>query len=118
MKDKINVGEYIRTYDGIIGKIFEKDDIGESEVCIDITFLDDYADLTSFVKYEDIKKHSSKIIDLIEVNDIVKYFAYDETVIAPVDRIDIKYKFKNIADDIKILKILTHELFENQGYEV
>lgn len=71
MKNEIKVEEYIRTYDGIIGKILEDEDIGENGVYIDTTFLDDYADETNFVKYEDIKKHSFNIIDLIEEGDVI-----------------------------------------------
>lgn len=71
MENKIQVEEYIRTYDGIIGKILEDEDIGENGVYIDTTFLDDYADETNFVKYEDIKKHSFNIINLIEEGDVI-----------------------------------------------
>ncbi len=68
---EININEYIRTYEGIIGKVLEDEDIGENGVCIDTTFLDDYADETNFVKYEDIKKHSFNIINLIEEGDVI-----------------------------------------------
>ena len=71
MENKIEVEEYIRTYEGIIGKILEDEDIGKNVVYIDTIFLDDYADETNFVKYEDIKKHSLNLIDLIEVGDYV-----------------------------------------------
>ena len=77
MQDEIKVGDYIRTYDGIIGKVLEDEDIRENGVYIDTTFLDDYADETNFVKYEDIKKHSSNIIDLIEKGDYVNGFLID-----------------------------------------
>lgn len=68
---KLKTEEYIRTYEGIIGKVLEDEDIGKNGVYIDTTFLDDYADETNFVKYEDIKKHSLNLIDLIEVGDYV-----------------------------------------------
>ena len=84
MESKIQLGEYIRTYDGIIGKVLEDEDIGENGVYIDITFLDDYAAETNFVKYEDIKKHSFNIIDLIEKGDYVNGFL--------IDYIDLDYK--------------------------
>ena len=77
MKDKIEVGDYIRTKDGIIGKVLEDEDIVEDGVYIDTTFLNDYADETNFVKYEDIKKHSFNIIDLIEEGDYVNGFLID-----------------------------------------
>lgn len=71
MENKIKAGEYIRTYEGIIGKVLEDEDIAENGVYIDTTFFDDYADETNFVKYEDIKSHSFNIIDLIEEGDYV-----------------------------------------------
>ena len=66
MQDEIKVGDYIRTYDGIIGKVLEDEDVVEDGVYIDTTFLNDSADETNFVEYEDIAKHSLNIIDLIE----------------------------------------------------
>ena len=39
MENKIQVEEYIRTYDGIIGKVLEDEDIGENGVYIDTTYL-------------------------------------------------------------------------------
>ena len=74
---KLKTEEYIRTYEGIIGKVLEDEDIGKNGVYIDTTFLDDYADETNFVKYEDIKKHSLNIIDLIEKGDYVNGFLID-----------------------------------------
>ena len=37
--DDISVGDYVRTKDGIIGKVFEEDDIGDKGVCIDNSFF-------------------------------------------------------------------------------
>ena len=74
---KLKTEEYIRTYEGIIGKVLEDEDIVEDGVYIDTTFLDDYADETNFVKYEDIKIHSLNLIELIEVGDYVNGFLID-----------------------------------------
>ena len=135
---KIKVKEYIRTYEGIIGKILEDEDIGENGVYIDTTFLDDYADETNFVKYEDIAKHSLNIIDLIEKGDYVNGFL--------IDYIDLDYKvpflrserpyreattwYKDLIEKGKdynmclhfkqedIKSIVTKEQFRNVEYEV
>ena len=126
MKDKIQTGEYIRTYDGIIGKIFEEDDIGKYGVCIDTTFLDDYADETNFVKYEDIKKHSFNIIDLIEERDYVngikiyslkKGIGYrdKEQEVVIINKNFCNCKFIR-TEDIK--SIVTKEQFKIVEYEV
>lgn len=125
MKDKIKIGEYIRTKDGIIGKIFEEDDIGKYGVCIDTTFLDDYADETNFVKYEDIKKHSFNIIDLIEEGDYVN--GNEITLEAPnpdplCDPIygyfDRYGELVGIIENEDIKSIVTKEQFKAIEYEV
>lgn len=97
MKNKIEVGEYIRTYEGIIGKVLEDEDIRENGVYIDTTFLDDYVDETNFVKYEDIKKHSLNLIDLIEENDIVKLEYY---VRKYGKRITRRFEIEHISDEV------------------
>ena len=131
----MKVGDYIRTYEGIIEKIYEEDDIGENGVCIDTTFFDDYAEETNFVKYKDIKKHSARIIDLIEIGDYVN----DYKVLELVDSIYSNSKrvliYKNekekseiwkyiqeydgklhTQDDIK--SIVSKEQFKNISYDV
>ena len=71
MEQKIEVGEYIRTYNGIIGRILEDEDIAENGVYIDTTFFDDYADETNFVKYENIAKHNKIESEIVEIGDNV-----------------------------------------------
>lgn len=126
MENKIEVEEYIRTYEGIIGKILEDEDIAENGVYIDTTFLNDYADETNFVKSEDIKKHSFNIIDLIEEGDYVngikiysvkKGIGYgdkgQEGII--INKIYCNCKFIP-TENIK--SIVTKEQFKNIEYEV
>ena len=138
MKDKIEVGDYIRTYDGIIGKVLEYEDVVEDGVYIDTTFLNDSADETNFVEYEDIAKHSLNIIDLIEKGDYVNGFL--------IDYINLDYKvpflrserpcreattwYKDLIEKGKdynmclhfkqedIKSIVTKEQFRNVEYEV
>ena len=124
MENKIQVEEYIRTYDGIIGKILEDEDIGENGVYIDTTFLDDYADETNFVKYEDIKKHSFNIIDLIEEGDYVNGIyiegigirGYNDKYLETLE-LDGEYKYINIFPS-EIHSIVTKEQFKSVEYEV
>lgn len=138
MQDEIKVGDYIRMYDGVIGKVLEDEDIVEDGVYIDKTFLDDYADETNFVKYEDIKKHSSNIIDLIEKGDYVNGFLIDYIDLdckVPFLRSERPYRkattwYKDLIkkgkdynrclhfkqEDIK--SIVTKEQFENTEYKV
>lgn len=117
MKDKIKIGEYIRTKDGIIGKIFEEDDIGKYGVCIDTTFLDDYGDETNFVKYEDIKEHSKIISEIIEVGDYV-----NGKLIHKIDKGEnycyLYYGNNKTFVNYQIKSIVTKEQFAWIGYEV
>ena len=126
MKDKIQIGEYIRTEYGIIGKILEDEDITENGVYIDTTFLDDYADETNFVKYEDIKKHSFNIIDLIEERDYVNgikiyslkkgiRYGDKEQEVVIINKNFCNCKFIR-TEDIK--SIVTKEQFKSVEYEV
>ena len=123
MKDKIQIGEYIRTEYGIIGKILEDEDITENGVYIDTTFLDDYADETNFVKYEDIKKHSFNITDLIEVGDYINGHKIVSEIWGEDDNelyFEIEGGF-NKADYISekdIKSIVTKEQFSRMEYKV
>lgn len=135
---KLKTEEYIRTMQGIIGKVLEDKDIGKNGVYIDTTFLNDSADETNFVEYEDIAKHSLNIIDLIEKGDYVNGFL--------IDYIDLDYKvpflrserpyreattwYKDLIEKGKdynmclhfkqedIKSIVTKEQFKNIEYEV
>ena len=74
MEDKIEVGEYVRTNDGMLGKLLriERDDIDTS-----LKWYVLYVPNSPFAKGElytnkpYIVKHSKNIIDLIEVGDYV-----------------------------------------------
>ena len=125
MKNKISSREYIRTEYGIIGKILEDEDIGENGVYIDTTFLDDYADETNFVKYEDIKKHSFNIIDLIEEGDYVNGNEIALEAPNPDPLCDPIYGYFDrygelvgIIENEDIKSIVTKEQFKSVEYEV
>lgn len=135
---KLKTEEYIRTYEGIIGKVLEYEDIRENGVYIDTTFLDDYVDETNFVKYEAIKKHSFNIIDLIEKGDYVNGFLIDYINLdckVPFLRSERPYRqattwYKDLIEKGKdynmclhfkqedIKSIVTKEQFRNVEYEV
>ena len=125
MENKIQVEEYIRTYDGIIGKILEDEDIGENGVYIDTTFLDDYADETNFVEYKDIKSHSFNIIDLIEEGDYVNGNEIALEAPNPDPLCDPIYGYFDrygelvgIIENEDIKSIVTKEQFKSLEYEV
>lgn len=123
----IKAKEYIRTYDGIIGKILEDDDICQKGVIIDDSFLDDYCEVTDFVRYEDIKSYNFDISELLEEGDIVEY-TVNKLTTPKVARVK-KYKEARTLkeylgvegyklEQIKIIRVLTREQFEDAGYEV
>lgn len=138
MKDEIKVGDYIRTYDGIIGKVDDVMYISTNGVYIDIIFLNGCADETNFVKCEDIVKHSSNIIDLIEKGDYVNGFLIDYIDLdckVPFLRSERPYReattwYKDLIEKGKdynmclhfkqedIKSIVTKEQFENGEYLV
>ena len=125
MENKISSREYIRTEYWIIGKILEDEDIGENGVYIDTTFLDDYADETNFVKYEDIKSHSFNIIDLIEEGDYVNGNEIALEAPNPDPLCDPIYGYFDrygelvgIIENEDIKSIVTKEQFKSAEYEV
>ena len=75
MNDKIEIGEYVRTREGYIGILIDINMESWNYLTIDckrrvrIDFL--YPDSYLYLKDENIAKHSSNIIDLIEVGDYV-----------------------------------------------
>lgn len=121
--DDISVGEYIRTKDGIIGKVFEEDDIGDKGVCIDNSFFDDYAEITDFVYYENILKHSMLISEVVEVGDYVngilvtgKEGTLLYTEIKGIDGSGYHIPISQYGDNIE--NIVTKEQFKSVSYEV
>ena len=117
MKDKIQVEEYIRTEYGIIGKILEDEDIAENGVYIDTTFFDDYADVTNFVKYENIAKHSKIESEIVEIGDYV-----NGKLIHKIDKGEnycyLYYGNKKTFVNYQIKSIVTKEQFKIVEYEV
>ena len=100
MENEIKVGEFIRTKDG---RIYQVDSSNDEWALSDIF-------------YKVIVKHSSNLIDLIEVGDYVngKY----------VDKIG-QYKdgksiiaLIGIIDEADIKKVVTKEQFESISYKV
>ena len=112
--EKIEVGDYVRTNDGIIGKLLfimnEEYGIkfGNNDTCVWKTFR------------ESIVKHSKNIIDLIEVGDYVTIILNEST------NETTKFCFES-QKQIDILKesechpiksIVTKEMFASMEYKV
>lgn len=107
--EEIKVGEYVKTHKG---KIYKVTNIYVLKVTCSHTSI----------RYNDIKKHSPNIIDLIETGDYVN----GHLVIA-VDREKLEVSIENcmygsdyedINGNIDIKSIVTKEQFETMKYEV
>lgn len=125
MKDKIEVGEYVRTQNGKIDKV-ERFIAGLCIWCCENGMYIDECNCVG-THLEDIVKHSKQLIDLIEVKDVIKYRidnisttletkGYIEGI---VDISDEKMLQRIKSDkNYHILEILTKEQFEANCYKV
>ncbi len=108
--EEIKVGEYVRTFNGLIGKVVQLTDSGNYAIRI--------YNGAEYVVRAVIAKHSKNIIDLIEVRDIVNNgYIYEigntEDGQKWVHNLNGLLLFEN---DIKT--ILTHEQYNANCYKV
>ena len=126
----MNINDYVRTRDGLIGKIidmklgYSSTTFGNSHVVID-------SHRALNINFEDIIKSSPNIIDLIEVGDIIKVDGLDEVREVINDIFFDDDCFNNdtraIRDDegylnqiikYNISSVITHEQFESMEYKL
>ena len=122
---EIEVGEYVRTYEGFIGILKQINKENYNYLTIDVqneVRRDGYHPLNYlYLKNEDIRKYSKNIIDLIEVGDYVNgypvrkipnfnnelcNFDLNKMEWIPLKNIDVYYN------------ILTKEQYESNCYTV
>ena len=126
---KIEVGMYVRTDNGIIGKIYEK--IGDM-----FTYKDSNRDYITYgLLHSEIIKASNNIIDLIEVGDIITFkFSNDvyKVLCVPNKKVgcedfyfeyDISQEFEDLRMKPEMVKgqiksIVTKEQMEQMAYKV
>ena len=116
--NKLEVGMYVRTDNGIIGKIYEQ--IGDM-----FTYKDSNRDYITYgLSHNEILKASHNIIDLIEVGDYVngelvvaihKNYVCDEIKLGIALETACNYT-AILNEDIK--SIVTHEQMEQMAYKV
>ena len=118
--NKIEVGEYIRTIDGYIRKIdninTEKRKITiYGEYILDIPYKN-----SNSVAKKKIVKHSSNIIDLIEVGDIVRVLdnGYNRKIDLRDEDILQSFKEDLVLENWKLKSIVTKEQFKEMEYRV
>ena len=123
MEDKIEVGEFVRTLNGNISKVLSirkkssfRTNTGHISTSPERYFVDNLKQYSISKPY--VKKHSKNIIELIEVGDFIEILADEEPFRFEVDSIDYKHKLKNIAANIKVKSIVTHEQINQMKYIV
>ena len=115
-KDKIEVGEYIRTKEGIIGKLENINEFRppENKYAVEINeelyFIGD--------KQLEGIKHSKNIIDLIEVGDIVTYWLGAGYYTTRTVDVDFLKQIKDTFINKDIRSIVTKEQFKEMEYRV
>lgn len=124
MKDKIEVGEYVRlARNQGINKVIDKED---DRYILDSEIATGSGDITWFLfeceLKDEITKHSKQLIDLIEVGDFVNGMEVLDIHIPrdmwePIEiRADSRYTNFILAEDIKT--ILTKESYMANCYKV
>lgn len=113
----MEVGEYIRSTDGYIGKVIE---IRKSKRECDTYYVTDKTMASGY--YEHIKAHSKNIIDLIEVGDYVNGYEVmniykPRDIWEPIEiEIDSKCTRCFLASEIK--SIVTKEQFKEMEFSI
>lgn len=112
MEDKIEIGEYYRTKNGLIRKIKTIKSGKRQFTRTTVTLINGRHRL------EDIVKHSKQLIDLIEVGDFVNgYQVYLEEGKLSYELSEHMPPYEFIKN-IKIETVLTHQQFEANCYKV
>lgn len=108
---EIKVGEYIRTFNGLIGKVVELTDSGNYAIRI--------YNGAEYVVRAVIAKHSKNIIDLIEVGDIVHTRdVLNEDIVYIWAEEYLKALKEDLDNGIELIDILTKELYKANCYAV
>ena len=108
MEDKIEIGEYVRTKKGAVGKLIE----------IDKKATAYYLDCLKCVSLKNIVKHSKQLIDLIECGDYVNGYLVEEVRISCFDSSIFVHGYAIELHENDIKTILTKEQFEANCYKV
>lgn len=117
--DEIEIGEYIRNCNGYIDKvkkIIKKDEYMHSDYySCDTTMASAYL--------EEIKKHSTDILDLIETGDVLEIEEDGDIFYIGIKKDTTTFSYSDIKEsiknkEVKLLRILTHEQFEENSFEV
>lgn len=114
---KIEIGEYIRTKDGIIAKL---EDIQDEAYWFDRVIYCSYGEAIDFLTTKElpkyIVKHSKNIIDLIEVGDFVNGHKINKKYVNS-DNI-LCFEIEGEETIIEVKSIVTKQQFSNMEYRL
>lgn len=121
---KLEVGQFVRTKDGKIGKYFGENAYEPNKICIWTETTKEGIKVTPVIDKNTIVKVSYNIIDILEVGDIISFYEDIDNykklyAIGIPDLItldEIKDKITN--DNIRLVNILTKEKMEQMAYKV
>lgn len=105
----IEVNEYVRTKNGLIGKVDSLYGMIENTV---------HLENQKWVDTKSIVKHSKQLIDLIEVGDYVNGHLVEEVRISCFDSSIFVHEYAIELHENDIKTILTKEQFETNCYKV
>lgn len=122
---KLEVGMYVRTKDGKIGKYFGEKAYEPNKICIWTETTKEGIKVTPVIDKNTIVKASYNIIDILEEGDIIRY---------RIDKVSLETKgyltgviditdeemIESIKEDknYHVLQILTKEQFEEMSYKI
>ena len=116
----IEVGDYVRSKTGYIGKVENINDFRppEAKICVDFNVSD-----LIFLGETDIVKHSKNIIDLIEVGDYVNGYKIlgirtRNNNIEILTSTENAYNCWFVFEEQDIKSIVTKEQFKNMEYKI
>ena len=114
--EELQIGEWVRTKDGQIDKIYDYKKDTKIYICEKDLIIDSQNLLATHIK--DIVKHSKNIIDLIEVGDIVNKGYICEIGNAENGNRWVHNLNGSLLYNEDIKKILTKEQIENNCYRI
>ena len=118
--EKLEVGEYVRTKDGIIAKI--TDILNEYSIDCDNDVFDIENGAMMEIPWEYIQeyivKHSKNIIDLIELYDYVNGMIVFDIINYDNGEKELKLSSGYLMSEDEIQDILTHEQYEQNCYKL
>ena len=119
----MNVGDYVRTKSGLIGKLMDSNGYDENKIAILINDTKDIK-ITPVIDKEQITKSSPNIIDLLKKKDItIDYKGNIYQVVKVWDNYvftDKKNKYGQVITlvDYQIKSIVTREQFSQMEYRL